>query len=171
MTTPPIPSVTLRAATPIDARRVARLHALSQRVTYGPGLPAGAVDDIDEESMCQKWHLRLDSCEHSAVLLAESPDGGLAGFGMISSDSPRWSTVNALHVHPDLHGGGIGRALLTALVDIANAWGRPDVQLHVLSSNVKARRFYEHLGWYRRGTAPDHAIAGHPVEIVRYELR
>ncbi len=171
MTTQLVGSVTLRAATAVDVRPLARLHVLSQRVTYGPALPPGVVDGIDEESMYEKWDRRINERDHSAVLLAESPGAGLAGFGMINSASSQWSTVNSLHVHPDLHGCGLGRALLTALVDIADAWQRRHLQLYVLATNVNAHRFYEHLGWQRRGTAPDHAIAGHPVEILRYELR
>lgn len=78
--------------------------------------------------------------------------------------------MNALHVHPALHGRGIGRDLLDALLKGSAALRRFSVQLYVLSANSASRRFYQHLGWRLEGTSPAHSIAGRPVDTVRYEI-
>jgi hypothetical protein len=44
------------------------------------------------------------------------------------------------------------------------------VHLSVLTENHEARGFYLHHGWTPAGEGSDHAIAGHPVDTLRYTL-
>lgn len=82
-------SARLREATAADAERVASLHALSQRVTYAPYLPAGVAESIDTESKLGQWRGRLDAVADSSVLVAEGDRGS-------SSDSACWPGRSAL---------------------------------------------------------------------------
>lgn len=162
--------VRIRPVTERDITRLARLHALSQRTTYASLLPGDAVGGIDDRASRTHWRRRLGSPGLRSVLVAHDGERGVVGFGMVSAEPMPWATLNALHVHPALHGRGIGAALLQRLVDIGRSWQGTGVQLYVLAGNRRARDFYEHLGWRCRGSGVPHAIAGVPVETVRYEL-
>jgi ribosomal protein S18 acetylase RimI-like enzyme len=50
-------------------------------------------------------------------------------------------------VHPDVRGSGAGDALVAEVLDWARAEGARAVQLKVVQSNLRARRFYERNGF------------------------
>jgi putative acetyltransferase len=72
----------------------------------------------------------------------------LAGFVASSKDS-----VAQLHVRVDLHGLGIG----TALLDLAKARSAGSLWLYTFARNARACRFYERRGFVavQRGFEPD----------------
>ncbi|MFN3346774.1 MAG: GNAT family N-acetyltransferase [Candidatus Bipolaricaulaceae bacterium] len=59
----------------------------------------------------------------------------------------RYAYVQAVMVHPEFRGRGIGRALVSFVVDQAFRFGAERVVLHVHQSNAPARRLYEGLGF------------------------
>lgn len=71
------------------------------------------------------------------VLVAEI-DGRISGFVAMSGGH----VVEHLYVHPDLHGRGIGSALLGRV----NAHMPEGFRLWVFQANAGARRFYERHG-------------------------
>lgn len=160
--------VRVRADPPADLDAVASLHALSQATAYRTMLPAGGTDDIDDDRSRASWQVRLASPGTRRLLLAESSTADIWGFGLITAEPHPWAALNALHVRPDLRGLGVGSALLTALLAAAREWVSTAVHLSVLTDNHQARGFYLHHGWTLAGEGSDHAIAGHPVETVRY---
>ena len=69
----------------------------------------------------------------------------LAGFSTFSA-KPRWN-VHDLAVMPEARGLGLGRRLLTAVVDAATAEGCSAVSLEVRRDNAPARHLYASLGF------------------------
>lgn len=79
-------------------------------------------------------------------LVAETVDGsllGYAGLGFAGSDAE----VHTLAVRREAHGTGVGRALLTALLEEADRRGAAAVLLEVRADNAAAQRLYERGGF------------------------
>ena len=69
-----------------------------------------------------------DLCRHiKEYLVAEAPDGTIVGCGSLKVYSRGLAEVAGLAVRPDHQGGGVGRALLEALVAEARAQGLTEV--------------------------------------------
>jgi GNAT superfamily N-acetyltransferase len=88
--------------------------------------------------------------QYAETLIAED-DGEPVGFALFFHN---YSTFLAqpgiyledLFVHPDKRGGGVGRALLRRLAQVAVDRGCGRLEWAVLDWNVDAIRFYERLG-------------------------
>ena len=65
-----------------------------------------------------------------------------------------------LRVHPDVRGGGVGRALIQRVEDWAGAKGCRQLKVETQNVNVPACRFYESCGFELR-----HAEAGAYPEL------
>ena len=117
---------TLRAAMLDDAPAVAALFTHTRRtcMSYLP-----ALHTADED---QAW-MRDVVFKHCDVWIAEL-DCRVAGFLAVSGD-----LLEHLYVHPDLHGVGIGTALLAKARELRPAGFR----LWVFQANVQARHFYQ----------------------------
>ena len=56
-------------------------------------------------------------------------------------------------VHDDWHGKGVGSALLTATIDLADKWlNLQRLELHVFSDNETAVHLYQKFGFEIEGT-------------------
>jgi putative acetyltransferase len=92
---------------------------------------------------------------HVAV---EEPDRPVGFLGLYESD------IEALFVDPDLHGRGVGRALLQHARAL-----RPDLTVSVNEQNARARGFYEAMGFRAVGrseTDPE----GRPFPLIHMAL-
>ncbi len=83
----------------------------------------------------------------------ETPDGYALVLHGSHPDAPGdWSAlrsayVSKLYVDPDLHGGGVAGALMTAALVDAAADGCAAAWLGTNRNNVRAKRFYVKLGF------------------------
>lgn len=85
------------------------------------------------------------------ALVAEVPDGGLAGFALFFTNFSTFLARPGLHLEdlfvlPEQRGRGIGTALLSALARLAVERGCGRFEWSVLDWNAPAIRFYESLG-------------------------
>ena len=81
-----------------------------------------------------------------------------------------WGEIVSLYLLPRVQGMGYGKALLRAAVDALGAMGLRDVFLWVLEDNLRARRFYEHMGFFASGEHLDDVIGGAALREVQYRL-
>lgn len=93
--------------------------------------------------------------EPEDVLVAEI-DGHVIGYGKIRHPTPLPTSDHVWHcfglgVDPDYEGRGAGRALMLALMEEARARGGLRMTLRVFSTNERALRLYESLGFTREG--------------------
>lgn len=91
-------------------------------------------------------------------LAVDTDDRAIAFMGL------EGSAMEALFVHPDWHGCGVGRALVTHALAIS-----PTLTTAVNEQNDQARRFYRKLGFTRTGRSDldDH---GWPYPLLHLRL-
>jgi GNAT superfamily N-acetyltransferase len=85
------------------------------------------------------------------VILAETDDGGSAGFALFFHNFSTWLGrpgiwLEDLFVRPDLRGQGHGRALLVELARLAKERGCGRLEWSVLDWNEPSIAFYRGLG-------------------------
>lgn len=85
------------------------------------------------------------------VLLAETPDGAVAGYAACSAEFAFWDARHYLHMDclylaEEARGHGLGAALMDAVADLARELGLDHVQWQTPDWNEGAIRFYDRLG-------------------------
>lgn len=83
------------------------------------------------------------------VLVAEESDE-LLGFLVVSTTTVEWELEN-IAVSRAFHRQGIGRALLTGLVDRAREAGASEIRQEIRASNLAAQRLGQSVGFVQRG--------------------
>ena len=137
---------TIRLARPAEAAELASLQLRTALAGYGhifpPDAPAPAVEDL-----AALWRAWLGA-DRTAVLVAQV-DGEVVGvvLGGPDPEVPGAGHLARLYVDPDRWGQGIGGQLYAAAMDHLRAERFEQVTLWVLEANIKARSWYERLGW------------------------
>ena len=80
-------------------------------------------------------------------------DGAVEGFGILEIRGVESRVLN-LCVRPRAQGRGLGRALLTAIIDAARRRGADTLTLEVRTTNEVARRLYASAGFHEVGVRP-----------------
>jgi GNAT superfamily N-acetyltransferase len=86
---------------------------------------------------------------HEIILLNEMPVGYLSYQNMAEC-----VFLNELYLHPDFHGQGHGGEIMSRLIAMARSSRKP-IELSVLTTNPRARRFYERHGFAATKTTTD----------------
>jgi acetyltransferase len=134
-------------------------------VSFLPPVPRDAASRFWREFVVQP---------RGAILLARAGDR-VDGVVVLA---PSWAPnqthkadVAKLLVHRRARGAGLGRRLMTALVDHARAMGFRLLVLDTMRGDV-AETLYRKLGWTEAGAIPDFAIHGDGfVETVLFYKR
>jgi len=132
----------IRNATITDLSELARLFD-AYRVFYGK---------VSDKPAAQAFLSARMTAGQSQVLVAESAQGGLAGFTQLY---PSYSSVamapllilNDLFVDQKHRRKGIARRLLEAAVDYGRNQGAIRLLLETGLANAQARALYEKAGW------------------------
>jgi GNAT superfamily N-acetyltransferase len=134
------------------------------------GWSLGFLPPLSHEDARAYWRsLWPELRAESRVLLAAFLGDRLAGTGQLAF--PPWfngrhrAEVQKLFVATDLRGHGIGKALMTALHDVALQRGRTLIVLNARRGDP-AERFYRGLGYREAGAFPGYTLG---PEGERYE--
>lgn len=149
--------VVIGAATQATGSRENEVFRMEHRFTP---MTIAEIVDGDVEAVIALW----DACEltrpwndvHADIALARrtatstilvgKEDGRVVATAMAGSDGHRgWLYYVA--ASPDLQRKGRGRAIMTAAEAFLRAQGVPKIELMVRSENLKARGFYDRLGY------------------------
>jgi GNAT superfamily N-acetyltransferase len=171
----PSPSgLRIRRGVPEDAAGVAVTHVASWRAGYAGLLPDSLLASLSVEERTASWrsHLAEGSGGHTLVAVAEDTLHGFATVGRSRDDDapPGTGELWAMYTHPDVWRRGVGSALIGAAERELRAWGFLRATLWVLTSNVRARGFYERHGWQPEGRSRVDWRGDVRLDEVRYEL-
>jgi phosphinothricin acetyltransferase len=140
--------VIIRAATTADADRVAAIY--NREVTE-------SVATFDTELRSVAAQRRLIQRRHSVrhpFLVAEL-DGAVAGYGSLSPyklrAGYRYTVEDSVYVDPAAQGRGVGRALLTELVQVSDDAGHHCILAFIATPNAASQRLHESLGYEPAG--------------------
>ena len=154
--------VTVRQAHERDAEAMLDLHVASIEA-FGP--------DAYDQSQVDAWAYKeggpsypIDTPEH-VVVVAETDDGRLAGFGDVS---PPESELYAVYVRPDHAEAGVGTAILDRLERRARQRGADHLEL---TASKNAVGFYEQAGYERLGVVEHEPSGPHDVTFECVRMR
>ena len=143
-------AVDFRFARAEDVAAVADVKVASWRSTYSDLIEADVLKPFLDPGRQQASLLRAIDDPNTVLIVAEE-GGVIIAFGI--GEAPR-GYIDSLHVLPAHRGDGVGRRLLGRLAEALLERGSTELSLHVVSSNLRARQFYERLEAQFAGTAP-----------------
>jgi GNAT superfamily N-acetyltransferase len=166
----------VRLATVADAAEIAAVHIGSWQAAYDGLLPAEFLAGLSLPARERAWTTALSAADSRHTVLVASVDGAVVGFAGVcpSRDedaTPETGELTSIYLLPDRWGRGAGRALHErAVATLAGTF--TTATLWVLSTNTRARLFYERAGWSPDDRTKVETIANGTVTLdeVRYRL-
>ncbi len=154
-----------------DAARIAGIQVKTWRAAYRGLMPDEYLDKLDPVRRELVWKQLLSAPEETVFVVLR--DLRIVGFCDVlsSRDSGAPAEVGeiaSLYVEPEEWGKGAGRSLVAAALEHARQVGFKMLTLWVLSSNVRARRFYEKAGFEPDGAEKTDERRGFPLHEIRY---
>jgi putative acetyltransferase len=108
------------------------------------------------------WRGRLANPDPNRRLLAAWLEERLVGnIGLVLEANPRrrHAASIGMGVHDDFAGRGVGRAMMNAVLDLADNWlGLTRLELTVFADNQRAIRLYEGCGFETEGRFRQYAM-------------
>ena len=148
----------IRRAEPQDAPGVARVHVASWRQAYRGLLPQEYLDSLSVETRTTTWAKAFSqSPDQLSTTLVGELDGQIIGFACVGPSrdddtDPAPAELWGLYLDPAHWGAGHGHTLHTEALEVARVSGAAAATLWVLTTNQRARHFYERHGWVADGT-------------------
>jgi putative acetyltransferase len=128
-----------------DVPAIHRIQSQNHVMPYILSLPSDRIEQLEER------YRKLGPNHHE--FLAEL-DGVVVGHAGLVQMSGRKSHVGTFYIAVDAehHGKGIGTALVTKILDLADNWLMLErVELGVLTTNPRAQALYERFGFVVEG--------------------
>jgi len=145
--------IKIRAATPPDAKEIARIHVDTWRAAYKDIVPGEYLANLSYAESQQMWRRIISEGDQAGCVFVAEEGGTLLGFSSgrartrFSQGLTEYNGVlETLYVLPSRQGEGIGRRLVGAIAGCLAEIGVLSMLLWVLEENKNARRFYESLG-------------------------
>ncbi|PZR64017.1 MAG: GNAT family N-acetyltransferase [Chloroflexi bacterium] len=167
--------MTIRRATPDDAKEIADVHVRSWQVAYRGLLPDEVIEEMVAGRQARAERFRaLLSDEESPPRVWVAVDGvSIVGMAVVGPSrdpeaGPTTGELEAIYLAPEAMGRGIGRALLDQAVADLGERGFTDAMLWVLRENRRARHFYNAAGWRTDGATKEEERPGGTLHEVRY---
>jgi GNAT superfamily N-acetyltransferase len=168
----------VRNASPADAEQIAAVHVRSWQAAYRGLLPQEYLDRLDPADRLPRWRRTLGEMDRTAggvlVAVTNGQVCGAAWFGPArdpDTDPAQVGELAGIYLVADAWGKGLGRSLMTTVLERLAAGGYEQATLWVLESNERARRFYAKAGWAEDGAVKQDDRLGFPITEVRYRRR
>jgi GNAT superfamily N-acetyltransferase len=135
-------------------------------------MPDSFLDTLSQAEKTAAWHQNL--LKHGLygrkrvwVALSEAGISGFVRVGLVR-DNGEVGLIYLLYVLPEQWSRGVGTALMQAGMQELRDLGMREATLWVLRDNLRARRFYEHLGWAPDGRTVSEGYGGVLLEALCY---
>jgi ribosomal protein S18 acetylase RimI-like enzyme len=164
----------VRHAIPGDAAALAVVHVRTWQSAYAGLIPQDYLDSLDPARREPGWRQWLGGVRPPAAILVADDGAAPAGFVAVQptrdpgADPAVTGEITAIYLLPAHQGSGAGRELMAAAVEHLTSAGFRRATLWVLTTNVRARRFYEAAGWLPDGASKVDSSHGFPLDEVRY---
>ncbi len=144
--------IQIRAFEPADAEAIHEIFNCPKVIANTMQVPWRSLDQRRE------WLSQRRTAGHFLVAVI---DGRVVGnLGLDAAGGLRRSHVATMgmSVHDDFQNRGVGHALMTAMVELADNWlGLRRIELEVYTDNSAAIHLYEKFGFVIEGTGRDYA--------------
>jgi len=150
-------SIIIRTAQVADAEAIARVRVAAWRAAYRGLMPDAYLERADlEATETEQLRDRLGAIgDRARVSVAEANERivGYCAYGCDANDELEClkGAIYDLYVHPQLWYHGVGQRLLADATEYFKIQGCSQATLFVYEENIRARRFYERVGWRRDG--------------------
>lgn len=163
----------VRSAASSDALPIARVNVASWRVAYEGLLAPEKLGSLNESDLERDWleHIVHPPPQQSIFVLEEG--GEVIGYSRsgrnldVALAEAGILEVYGFYIAPGAWGRGAGRQLMTHVLDDMRGQGVKAATLWVVERNLRARAFYEKLGWELE-PGPTNTCFGAPE--VRYRI-
>lgn len=118
--------------------------------TYAEQLSTALQQAMDPARAAELWARALAD-PVSTVLVAASGIEGVLGVTRFWLTRGGTGYIASLYVHPQAHGRGLGRELLTTAEQDLARGGARSARLWVFAANTGAQEFYRRNGWQLTG--------------------
>ncbi len=155
-----------------DARGIAEVHVASWQRAYSDILPAQYLDSLSVDKREPVWREALET--QSPQLLVARSETGIVGFVAFGASRDERADVTcaeiwAIYLLHEVWTQGVGRMLWQAALERIVAQGFRTVSLWVISTNVRAIRFYLGAGFVPEPDSPKtFELGGVQLQEVRY---
>lgn len=155
----------IRKARPGDGVRMAEIQVASWRRAYSGIMSPSLLDALDINQKTDMWRNALERAGKGSYIVAEV-NGRVEGFAVFGPardqdlDGSETAEIVSINIDPDKWGYGIGRSLLSYMIDRLNTDGFGSIYLWVVEQNERAIRLYQRNGFVREGsikTDPKHS--------------
>ncbi|WP_407370637.1 GNAT family N-acetyltransferase [Carnobacterium sp.] len=115
------------------------------------GIPSERIQQNED------FVVSMDANQHQFVAISKFQDKeelivGTAGLSVNGNHRMRHSGTIGIMIHKDYHNQGIGSALISALIDVADNWLMlVRLELTVFEKNERAIHLYEKFGFEKEG--------------------
>lgn len=159
----------IRQARPGEGTDISRVRVASWQAVYRGLMPDEILDAMGVDG--SGFDEAILSATPRTSLLVVDDDGDIAGFSVLGPDrdgADDTGEIVAIYLHPDVWDRGYGWALMEHSVAELRTHGFRRAVLWVLSTNERARHFYETAAWMADGAEKVDEWHGHPLPHVRY---
>lgn len=164
-------SYLIRKGSEHDAARIAEIQVETWRAAYRGLVPDDYLATLDPVRRAIVWKELLST--PGQTFFVAMRDSRIVGFcDLVPSRDPaappEIAEIAAIYVEPSAWRTGAGRGLVAAAVELATEHGFQLLTLWVLSSNKRARLFYESLGFSPDGAEKTKERPGFQLHEIRY---
>lgn len=162
----------LRRATLADVQGIAEVHVASWQAAYRGLFPDTVLDSLSVADRRAQWEARLAA--GAWTIWVTGTDGHVSGFisSCPSRDAdlppPQFAEIAALYVRAEAWSTGCGSVLCQAAFDEMRQASANTAIVWVLTDNIRARRFYERVGFTPAGGSKNITFFNVTLPELRY---
>lgn len=164
--------ITISYAEIKDAKTLGEIHAKSWQAAYRGIVPEEILINITPEKRQKYFEKALtEGWEEDAIIYKDNEAAGLICIGKCRDEdkSQEYGEVWGIYLSPEYWNEGLGQELMNWGLNELKKRSFKRATLWVLEENLRARRFYEAVGFNHDGTVKEITI-GKPLKEFRYEI-